>query len=123
MPDKAEVSIITIDSEDGLEIMRHTVAAQVLAAAVKNLYPSAKLAIGPTIENGFYYDVLFEDPISSEDLQAIQNKMLDIVAKGSLVKKTLHSKSEASKLFANLDETYKQQIIKDADQDLSLIHI
>mgnify|MGYP006217618177 CR=1 FL=1 len=117
MPDKAEVSIITIDSEDGLEIMRHTVAAQVLAAAVKNLYPSAKLAIGPTIENGFYYDVLFEDPISSEDLQAIQNKMLDIVAKGSLVKKTLHSKSEASKLFANLDETYKQQIIKDADQD------
>ena len=117
LPDKAEVSIITIDSEDGLEIMRHTVAAQVLAAAVKNLYPSAKLAIGPTIENGFYYDVLFEDPISSEDLQAIQNKMLDIVAKGSLVKKTLHSKSEASKLFANLDETYKQQIIKDADQD------
>ena len=117
LPDKAEVSIITIDSEDGLEIMRHTVAAQVLAAAVKNLYPSAKLAIGPTIENGFYYDVLFEDPISSEDLQAIQNKMLDIVAKGSLVKKTLHSKSEANKLFANLDETYKQQIIKDADQD------
>ena len=117
LPDKAEVSIITIDSEDGLEIMRHTVAAQVLAAAVKDLYPSAKLAIGPTIENGFYYDVLFEDPISSEDLQAIQNKMLDIVAKGSLVKKTLHSKSEANKLFANLDETYKQQIIKDADQD------
>ena len=117
LPDKAEVSIITIDSEDGLEIMRHTVAAQVLAAAVKELYPSAKLAIGPTIENGFYYDVLFEDPISSEDLQAIQNKMLDIVAKGSLVKKTLHSKSEVSKLFANLDETYKQQIIKDADQD------
>ena len=117
LPDKAEVSIITIDSEDGLEIMRHTVAAQVLAAAVKNLYPSAKLAIGPTIENGFYYDVLFEDPISSEDLQAIQNKMLEIVAKGSLVKKTLHSKSEANKLFANLDETYKQQIIKDADQD------
>ena len=117
LPDKAEVSIITIDSEDGLEIMRHTVAAQVLAAAVKELYPSAKLAIGPTIENGFYYDVLFEDPISSEDLQAIQNKMLDIVAKGSLVKKTLHSKSEANKLFANLDETYKQQIIKGADQD------
>ena len=70
LPDKAEVSIITIDSEDGLEIMRHTVAAQVLAAAVKELYPSAKLAIGPTIENGFYYDVLFEDPISSEDLQS-----------------------------------------------------
>ena len=52
--------------------MRHTLAAQVLAKAVKNLYPSSKLAIGPTIENGFYYDILFEKPISSEDLPAIE---------------------------------------------------
>ena len=113
----AKVSIVTIESNEGLEIMRHTVAAQVLAAAVKELYPTAKLAIGPTIENGFYYDVLFKDPISSEDLQPIQNKMVDIVAKKSSVNKTFHSKSEVTKLFANLDETYKQQIIKDAEQE------
>ena len=50
------LSIITLDSEEGLEIMRHTVAAQVLALAIKNIHPDAKLAIGPTIENGFYYD-------------------------------------------------------------------
>ena len=66
------VSIITVDSEDGLEIMRHTLTAQVLASAVKNLYPSSKLAIGPTIENGFYYDVLFEEAISSDDLESIE---------------------------------------------------
>ena len=50
----AEISIFTIDSDEGLEIMRHTIAAQVLARAIKNLYPNAKLAIGPTIDNGFY---------------------------------------------------------------------
>ncbi|HJL92182.1 MAG TPA: TGS domain-containing protein, partial [Woeseiaceae bacterium] len=52
----ASVSIITINSDEGLEIMRHTLTAQVLARAIKNLYPNAKLAIGPTIEDGFYYD-------------------------------------------------------------------
>ena len=56
----ATVSIINIKSEEGIEIMRHTLTAQVLARAVKNLFPRAKLAIGPTIENGFYYDILFE---------------------------------------------------------------
>ena len=55
------VEIITLDSDEGLEIMRHTVAAQVLAKAIKNLYPNSKLAIGPTIQDGFYYDVLFEE--------------------------------------------------------------
>ena len=57
------LSVITLDSEEGLEIMRHTIAAQVLALAIKNIYPDAKLAIGPTIENGFYYDFLTENTI------------------------------------------------------------
>ena len=58
LPDKSEVSIITIKSPEGLEIMRHTLTAQVLASAVKNLYPDAKLAIGPTIEDGFYLSLI-----------------------------------------------------------------
>ena len=66
------ISIITTKTEEGLEIMRHTLAAQVLARAVKNLFPEAKLAIGPTIENGFYYDVDFKKSISSEDLPKIE---------------------------------------------------
>ena len=65
------LSVITLDSEEGLEIMRHTIAAQVLALAIKNIYPDAKLAIGPTIENGFYYDFLTENTISTEDLSLI----------------------------------------------------
>ena len=69
----SKVEIITLDSSEGLEIMRHTVAAQVLAKAIKNLYPSSKLAIGPTIQDGFYYDVLFEKPISVDDLPILEN--------------------------------------------------
>ena len=68
----SKISIITAKTDEGLEIMRHTLTAQVLARAVKNLFPKAKLGIGPTIENGFYYDVLFEKPISSEDLPVIE---------------------------------------------------
>ena len=71
----SSISIITINTDEGLDIMRHTLTAQVLAKAVKTLYPEAKLAIGPTIEHGFYYDVLFEKPISSEDLPKIEKEM------------------------------------------------
>ena len=69
----ADISIFTIDSDEGLEIMRHTIAAQVLARAIKNLYPNAKLAIGPTIENGFYYDFARKDPFTEDDLPPIFN--------------------------------------------------
>ena len=73
------LSVITLDSEEGLEIMRHTIAAQVLALAIKNIYPDAKLAIGPTIENGFYYDFLTENTISTEDLPKIEKEMKKIL--------------------------------------------
>ena len=77
----SEIKIITRDSDEGLEIMRHTLTAQVLARAIKIIYPKAKLAIGPTIENGFYYDVLFEKPISIDDFPLIEKEMktIDIV--------------------------------------------
>ena len=73
--ENSSLSIIKLDSDEGLEIMRHTVTAQLLARAVKTLYPDAKLAIGPVIENGFYYDVEFVEPLSSEDLGAIEKEM------------------------------------------------
>ena len=113
----SDVSIITIQDEIGLDIMRHTLAAQVLAKAVKNLYPSSKLAIGPTIENGFYYDILFEKPISSEDLPAIEEEMKKIIKTGSNIEKSLKSKNEAISLFDKLSEPYKSKIIKDSDQN------
>ena len=113
----ALVNIITTKDELGLEIMRHTTAAQVLARAVKNLYPEAKLAIGPTIENGFYYDVLLKDPISSDDLSAIEEEMKKIVKEGHLVNKKIKNKNEAIKLFQKLNEPYKIQIINDSLQE------
>jgi len=108
----SSVSIITIDSEEGLEIMRHTIAAQVLALAIKRLYPGSKLAIGPTIENGFYYDVLTDPIISLEDLAKIEKEMNKIVQKKSKIEKTLHTKSEAKNLFFKNSENYKVQIIE-----------
>ena len=112
----SEVSIITIDSEEGLEIMRHTLTAQVLARAVKNLYPESKLAIGPTIADGFYYDFDFKKAISPDDLTSIENEMKKIISNGSLITKTLHSKSEAISIFKAEGETYKVSIIEESEQ-------
>ena len=113
----SEVSIITIDSDEGLEIMRHTLTAQVLARAVKNLFPETKLAIGPTITDGFYYDFEFKKPISPEDLEIIENEMKKIVSANSSITKVLHTKKEASKVFKSKGEVYKESIINESDQD------
>ena len=113
----ALVNIITTKDELGLEIMRHTTAAQVLARAIKNIYPEAKLAIGPTIENGFYYDVLLKNSISSDDLSDIEDEMKKIVKEGHLVNKQIKNKNEAIKLFEKLNEPYKVQIINDSFQE------
>ena len=113
----SDISIFTVDSDEGLEIMRHTIAAQVLARAIKNLYPSAKLAIGPTIDDGFYYDFLCDQTVSIDDLPKIEKEMEKIVASKDLIKKTIHSKDDAIKGFADLDESYKVKIIEDSDQE------
>jgi len=116
LPNKAEVSIITKNSDEGLEIMRHTLAAQVLALAVKNLYPDAKLAIGPTIDDGFYYDFFTNKPISSDDLPKIEDEMKKIIKSKSKITKTYHSKKEALEVFDDLDESFKAEIITDSGQ-------
>ena len=116
LEDNSEVAIITIDSEEGLEIMRHTLTAQVLAKAVKNLYPESKLAIGPTITDGFYYDFEFKKAISSDDLNAIEKEMKKIISNGSSITKTLHSKSEAINIFKAEGETYKGLIVEESEQ-------
>ena len=116
LTDGDNVSIITIKSDEGLEIMRHTLTAQVLAQAVKNIYPTSKLAIGPTIEDGFYYDFLFEKPISSEELPKIEEEMRKIISNKSEINKTLHDKKDAISKFKNLDEGFKASIIEEAEQ-------
>ena len=116
LPENSSVSIITIESDEGLEIMRHTLSAQVLAKAIKNLYSDSRLAIGPTIENGFYYDVSTETPISVEDLPKIENEMKRILENKSNIVKSLHSEKDAKKMFKAKGETLKIEIIEDAEQ-------
>ena len=112
----SSVSIITIDSEAGLEIMRHTLTAQVLARALKNIYPKSSLAIGPTIDNGFYYDIETDESISIDDLNRIEDEMHKIIETKSSITKKLMSKKEALSIFKSLNEPYKQMIINEAEQ-------
>ncbi len=114
---QSQVAIITKDSPEGLEIMRHTVTAQLLARAVKTLYPSAKLAIGPTIKDGFYYDIAFEEPLSSDDLDKIEKEMRRIAGSSAPIVKKKYSKADALKLFKDRNEPYKMDIIERSDGD------
>jgi len=96
--------------------MRHTLTAQVLARAVQNLYPGTKLAIGPTIKDGFYYDFEFKKPISPDDLEKIEKEMVKIINSKSSITKKLYSKKDAIAVFKSKKETYKESIIEESDQ-------
>ncbi|WP_018122720.1 threonine--tRNA ligase [Wohlfahrtiimonas chitiniclastica] len=119
----ATVKILTPKDEEGLEVVRHTLAAQVLARAVKTLYPDALLAIGPTIDNGFYYDIDFKAPITPEDLPAIEAKMREIIKEGLDVTREMHPRAEAIEYFAARGETYKVDIITRAPEDQTEISL
>ncbi|OYQ88151.1 threonine--tRNA ligase [Wohlfahrtiimonas chitiniclastica] len=119
----ATVKILTPKDEEGLDVVRHTLAAQVLARAVKTLYPDALLAIGPTIDNGFYYDIDFKAPITPEDLPAIEAKMREIIKEGLDVTREMHPRAEAIEYFAARGETYKVDIITRAPEDQTEISL
>ena len=121
--DKSEVSILTVRDPEGLDIMRHTITAQVLARAVKELYPGCKLAIGPTIENGFYYDVEFEEALSLDDLPKIEKKMKEIIGQKNNIVRKMTPRLEAIQLFEDRNEPYKVEIIQSTeDQDFFSIY-
>ncbi len=106
-----ELNILTFDSEGGKRAYRHT-CAHVMAEAVQNLYPDAKLAIGPAIDNGFYYD--FDMPsLSREDLDNIEKEMKKIIKKGDRLERYTLSKEEAVKLMTGRDEPYKVEMINE----------
>jgi len=115
--DDSEVSIITINSDEGLEIMRHTLTAQVLARAVQNIYPQTKLAIGPTIKDGFYYDFESTETITNDHLEKIESEMKKIISSNSSITKKLHTKEEAVNIFNKKGESYKEIIIEEAEQE------
>ena len=112
----ANISILTLNDNKGLSIMRHTLTAQVLAKALKNLYPNVKLAIGPVIENGFYYDFDLDKSITIQDLPLIEKEMKKIISSGNEIEKKYLSKEKAVDLFKNKNETYKVDIIERSEQ-------
>lgn len=110
-----ELNILTFDSEAGKKAYRHT-CAHVMAEAVKNLYPDAKLTIGPAIDNGFYYD--FDMPsLTREDLDNIEKEMKKIIKKGDKLEYYTLSKEEAIELMTKRDEPYKVEMIKEHPDD------
>jgi len=117
----AELAIITDRDEDGLDIIRHS-TAHLLAQAVKELFPTAQVTIGPNIDDGFYYDFSFERPFTMEDLAAIEAQMKKLVKADIPLERMTKGRDEAVGFFRDMGEEYKAEIIEDipADQTLSL---
>lgn len=111
----ARVEFITPDTEEGEEIIRHS-TAHLMAQAVTRLFPKTKVAIGPAIENGFYYDFDPECQFTEEDLVKIENEMKKIAKENIKIDRVLMTREEAIKHFEELGETYKVEIIKEIAQ-------
>ena len=115
----ATITFLTFDDQKGKDVFRHT-ASHILAQAVKRLYPDAKLAIGPAIENGFYYDIDTDVSFTPEVLDKISAEMKKIVKENLPVKKFVKSRSEALKYFEEKGETYKVELISDLPEDAEI---
>ncbi|ACB34012.1 threonyl-tRNA synthetase [Leptothrix cholodnii SP-6] len=115
------LSIITAKDAAGLDVIRHS-TAHLLAYAVKELFPDAQVTIGPTIENGFFYDFSYKRPFTPDDLAAIEKKMGDLAAKDEPVVRSVMPRDEAVSYFKSIGEAYKAEIIESipADQAVSL---
>ena len=108
----AELALITAKDPEGLELIRHD-AAHVLAQAVQELFPGTQVTIGPVIDDGFYYDFARDEPFSTEDFEAIEKKMAEIVDADYPIIREVWDKDEAIKTFKSIGEDYKAQIIDD----------
>jgi threonyl-tRNA synthetase len=117
--DDAGIEIITRDSAEGLELLRHD-AAHVLAEAVKELWPETQVTIGPAIENGFYYDFAREEPFTLEDLATIEERMKQIVDRDEPIRREIWPRDDAIAFFRGQGEEYKAQIIEDIPQHETL---
>lgn len=119
LKDEDEVNILTYDDEIGIEVMRHT-TSHVMAQAVKRIYKDAKVTIGPSIENGFYYDFDIENSLNNEDLAKIEEEMNNIIKEDLSIERMELSREEAIKLMEDRDEPYKIQIIKELPEGVTI---
>lgn len=116
LSDGDALEIVTLKDKEGLEVYRHT-CAHVLAQAIKNIYPTCNLAIGPVIDNGFYYDIDFMTPISQDDFTKIESEMQKIIAANTPIERFELPRAEAVKLMKKYKEKYKVELINDLPED------
>lgn len=114
--DGSEVAFLTFEDEGGKHTLRHT-ASHILAQAVKRLWPEAKLAIGPAIDKGFYYDIDMEHTLTPEDLGKIEKEMSRIVKENLPITKSVMPRQEAIEFFKSKNEDYKVELIQDLPED------
>ena len=114
--DGSEVAFLTFEDEGGKHTLRHT-ASHILAQAVKRLWPEAKLAIGPAIDKGFYYDIDMEHTLTPEDLGKIEKEMSRIVKENLPITKSIMPRQEAIEFFKSKNEDYKVELIQDLPED------
>lgn len=114
----SEVEIVTLDSEEGLEVYRHS-TAHLMAQAIKRIYGNkqVKLGIGPVIEDGFYYDIDLENPLSSDDLAKIEAEMEKIVKENLPIERRVVSREEALRIYEELEDPLKLELIRDLPED------
>lgn len=112
LADGAAVAIITEKSPEALDIIRHS-TSHLMAQAVKELFPQAKVTIGPAVENGFYYDFDVDTPFTPEDLEKIEMRMAELAAAGQAVQRSVMSAAEAIAFFEKMGEPYKKELIQD----------
>jgi len=117
----AELEPVYIDSQEGLQILRHS-AAHVMAEAVRDLFPGVKVTIGPAIQDGFYYDFDYERPFDSNDLPKIESKMAEIISKDLPFIRSEALSDEAIELFKSQGESYKVELIEDLSEDMVSIY-
>ena len=111
-----ELNILTFDSEGGKGAFRHT-TSHIMAQAIKRLFPEVKLAIGPSIEDGFYYDIDSDEPITAEDLPKIEAEMKKIVKENLTITRFTKPRAEAIEFFKEKNEPYKVELIEDLPED------
>ncbi len=119
LTEDCELNIITANDPEGLRVLRHT-CSHVMAEAVKNLFPNAKLAIGPAIDEGFYYDFEVDAPFSREDLDAIEKEMKKIIKKGNKLTCYTLPRNEAIALMEEKGEPFKVELIQDLPEDAQI---
>ena len=119
LSDDARPEFISLDSEEGLEILRHS-TAHLMAQAVRELYPGAQLTIGPPIENGFYYDIDVDAAFTPDDLKKIERRMKKLAGKKYAIEREDVSRADALALFGERGESYKKEMIRDLPEDETL---